>query len=188
MSGNAARAAAPVDRRVERSRKALLDAFKRLILERGWDGFAAADVAAAADVGRSTLYEHFRGKEDMLAQSMTSLLRVLASAGETEASDPDLEWVLSHFWDQRRMARALLAPSGAEATIQRTLAELVEARLGPKRRKAGGLPRPLAAALIARAQLGLVTEWVTGRHRCAPSVLADAMASTTRALRTTLAG
>ena len=41
---------------------------------------------------------------------------------------------------------------------------------------------PLAAMQIAEAQLGLVNAWVTGRSSCAASDIADALASTSRAV------
>ena len=51
---------------------------RRLILSKSYDGFTAADIAEEANVGRSTFYEHHRGKEDMLAQSVTPVLTPFA--------------------------------------------------------------------------------------------------------------
>ena len=60
----------PNDRRATRTRRALLNAFVGLILERRYDEITVAAIIARADVGRSTFYEHFRSKDDLLHESM----------------------------------------------------------------------------------------------------------------------
>ena len=56
------------NRQVRKTRAALLDAFGRLVLERGYADIRIADVIRQANVGRSTFYEHFRSKDDLLRQ------------------------------------------------------------------------------------------------------------------------
>jgi AcrR family transcriptional regulator len=51
-----------------RTRDALLDAAKRLFGELGYARTSHADIAAEADIGRTTFYEHFSSKEDLLVQ------------------------------------------------------------------------------------------------------------------------
>ncbi len=190
LSGIVSPAAAPLDRRAVRTRAALIKAFNELVLSRGWDDFTAADVAAHADIGRSTLYEHFNGKEAMLSEAMRPLLAVLAEAGGPAPAAARLEWVVAHFWDQRRYARQMLA-SGAAPVIARSLTGHVEARLArdlPGAPAAPALPRPAAAALIARAQLGLLEDWLSGRHHASAAILAEALSATTAALVTALSG
>jgi hypothetical protein len=80
------------------------------------------------------------------------------------------------FWTNRRVARVLLA-GGVRPFLIRTLATQIEPRLGDL-----AIPAPLAAMQIAEAQLGLVNAWVTGRSSCAASDIADALASTSRAV------
>ena len=62
-------------------------------------------------------------------------------------------------------------------SLRRALATQIEPRLGDL-----AIPAPLAAMQIAEAQLGLVNAWVTGRSSCAASDIADALASTSRAV------
>ena len=52
--------AAPQDRRILRSKRALRDALIELMEERSFDGFSVND--------RGTFYNHFRDKDDLLAQ------------------------------------------------------------------------------------------------------------------------
>ena len=55
-----------IDRRSRRTRQALHQALIRLIVERGYDEITVADIADAADTGRSTFYAHFTDKDDLL--------------------------------------------------------------------------------------------------------------------------
>jgi AcrR family transcriptional regulator len=177
------------DRRVARTRAALKSAFNTLFLERGYDGFSVGDIAARADVGRSTFYEHYAGKDAILGEAITPLLLILAEAGTTAEPDPRVTFVVQHFWDQRRRALAMTT-GGAWTVISRLLAELIEVRLnkaGRARRDLPALPRPLAASLLARAQLGLIEEWLAGHKRCSAQVLAQALHTTTRAVAEALA-
>jgi AcrR family transcriptional regulator len=50
------------------TRNALLDAAKRIFGEIGYAKTSHADIAAVADIGRTTFYEHFASKEDLLVQ------------------------------------------------------------------------------------------------------------------------
>jgi AcrR family transcriptional regulator len=56
------------DRRTRKrlaTRQSISDTATRLFLERGFDSVTIDDIAAAADVGRMTVFNHFPRKEDM---------------------------------------------------------------------------------------------------------------------------
>jgi AcrR family transcriptional regulator len=58
----------PSDRRSRKrlaTRQAISDAATRLFMERGFDPVTVDEIADAADVGRMTVFNHFRRKEDM---------------------------------------------------------------------------------------------------------------------------
>jgi AcrR family transcriptional regulator len=58
----------PPDRRARKrlaTRDSIADAATRLFLERGFDAVTVDEIAAAADVGRMTVFNHFPRKEDM---------------------------------------------------------------------------------------------------------------------------
>jgi AcrR family transcriptional regulator len=56
----------PIDRRVERTRRSLLNALNELILEKGYEKVTVQDVIDRANVGRSTFYAHFEDKDQLL--------------------------------------------------------------------------------------------------------------------------
>lgn len=58
----------PTDRRTRKrlaTRDSISDAATRLFLERGFDAVTVDEIAAAADVGRMTVFNHFPRKEDL---------------------------------------------------------------------------------------------------------------------------
>lgn len=58
----------PADRRTRKrlaTRQAISDAASRLFWERGFDNVTVDEIAAAADVGRMTVFNYFPRKEDM---------------------------------------------------------------------------------------------------------------------------
>lgn len=58
----------------EQRRRAILDAARALFSERGWAGFAMADVAAATGLVKGTLYLYWPTKEELLLAVLEELL------------------------------------------------------------------------------------------------------------------
>ena len=50
------------------TRDAMLDAARELIAEIGYASMSHADITAAVGMGRTTFYEHFSSKEDLLIE------------------------------------------------------------------------------------------------------------------------
>lgn len=145
---------AVLDRRSQRTRKAALDAFAALLFERGYEAVSVAAVAERAGLGRSTLYEHFRTKEDLLAAAVDSRLAVLA------ADPPDvarLQVLIEHVRAQAGAVRLLLAQP-----LRSRIARVLAARIGARLRMRG-LPVALAelrGAAAAEAQLAALALWL----------------------------
>jgi hypothetical protein len=64
-----------VDKRVQKTKKVLLDAFVSLIMEKGYLNVSVQDIIERAKVGRSTFYSHFENKDQLLkGDNMARLL------------------------------------------------------------------------------------------------------------------
>ena len=81
MSGNTPR---QPDRRVRKTHEALHAALAGLIVSQGYDRISVQQVLDAADVGRSTFYAHFSGKEALLRSGFERLRHDLATKATTE--------------------------------------------------------------------------------------------------------
>ncbi len=54
------------DRRIDRQRKQIMDAAAHVFAEKGYAATTTKDIALAADLGESTLYNYFESKRDIL--------------------------------------------------------------------------------------------------------------------------
>lgn len=161
-----------MDRRVRRTRTAVLGAFARLALERRYEQIRTADLVAEAGIGRSTFYEHFRGKDDVLLAAMAPLLLTLANAAVGRASPPQLRATLNHLWAQRSPGRAILT-SRTMPSLRRELASLIESRLIAEPRPR--VPPAMIAMAAAAGQLAMLRMWLSGEASCTADDLARQM-------------
>jgi AcrR family transcriptional regulator len=179
-----------VDRRVKRTRSAIVAAFNRLILDRGYAALTPGDVAAAADVGRSTFYEHYRGIDDLLATSLGAILGPLARGCLDAETEGEAESVLEHIWDNRRLAHALFNDE-ARPVVLRSFAAQFETALQPfiPLRAAKPMLAPeLIALQLAAGQLAILGAWVSGRSGCSTQQIAAALRAGSRAYVLALTG
>lgn len=160
------------DARRRRTRSALQAAFIGLFFERDYDDIAIADVAARAGVGRSTLYEHYRGKDELLLDTVRYPFEGLAAVVDTGAATGDVADALAHFWRNRANARSLRRDSSRRA-LARVYASVLVERLA--RRGDGRADTPARAAVIAEAQLGVLMAWLAGDIDATPERLAEVL-------------
>src|SRR5258707_6915728 len=67
-----------IDRRAARTRKALHGALMSLILRKDYDAITMQDLIDEADIGRSTFYAHYTGKEGLLRSGFEMLRAEMA--------------------------------------------------------------------------------------------------------------
>ena len=155
--------AAATDRRIERTRQALLGAFIALIFEgRRYDRIRIADVIARAGVGRSTFYEHYPNKEALLAETIRLPFAPLAAAVDADAPAAALAGALTHFRQNRVHGRAVFAGATGRR-VARILADMIEERLRARARARGVVaPAPIrtGAITLAEGQLAAIAAWL----------------------------
>jgi AcrR family transcriptional regulator len=156
------------DRRVRKTQVALIGAFVSLVLEKRYDAITIQDLLDRADVGRSTFYAHYRGKDDLLAKSFIGMLEMLDR--EIDRDGPDgrrvapVRELFRHIGEARKFQQALARAHVLErqyhagvdymsGTIERRLAAL-----SPE--KPGGVPLPVKAQALAGTLFALLRWWV----------------------------
>jgi AcrR family transcriptional regulator len=139
-----------IDRRSARTRRMLHDALFALILRKGYEAITVQDLIDEADIGRSTFYAHFAGKEELLRSGFQLLrgeLKALqedAIAQPPEAGRPVLSFstaLFEHACAHKHIYRALVGGRGATVVfdeLQRVLTELVRRDLA-----SAPLPAPI---------------------------------------------
>ena len=174
----------PEDRREARTRAALREAFVSLALSRRWSQLTVADIVERANAGRSTFYEHYRGKDDLLRDVIGEPLAVLAAS--IDAPDASmLTPVMSHFWENRAIGNAMLA-GAPRLVLTKLLRELIETRMRARPRHALSLPlpAPLLAAYLASGQIAVLAGWLGGQASATPKDIAEGLVTLARAVTT----
>jgi AcrR family transcriptional regulator len=168
------------DRRSLRTRQALLAAFRTLVLDRAYDTLTVGDIVERANVGRSTFYDHYDGKDDLLAESIAGPFQTLAAlVGAPEPPDA-LFGMVTHFRQNQRVSRSLLT-GPTRPILTRCLADLIEARLAALTPKAPIVPAAMVALHLAAGQLALIENWLTVQHACRAEAVADALFASSNA-------
>ena len=149
-----------IDRRQQRTRDAIREAFVTLATSRRYDEFTVAELIDLAGIGKSTFYEHYKGKDDLLRTMMDGMLTELAAAAAGTIERAKLRGLVAHFWDNRRLGKAVFGPQMGP-TIRRRLAELIERALDDQTPISRGAKRA-SASYIAGGQVGLLHAWLSG--------------------------
>lgn len=168
------------DKRVQKTQQALHEAFTDLVLTRAYADIKISDIIEAAGIGRSTFYEHYQSKDDMLRHAMRGLLGALADTITSDYSPERVRFVVSHFWENRARAN-VLSQAPTRSVITRALAAAFETRLAlrPGHMR---VPAKLLAQQLAEAQFGLLWGWLAGHAPCPADQIANTLAATTRAM------
>ena len=158
-----------VDRRVCRTRRSLSDALVGLILEKRFDAITVQEVIDRADVGRSTFYAHFRGKEDLFLSDWKRLLDGFVAHIEWGRAGRGrfvpVRWLFGHVGEFRRFYRALVRSRKTEwlfETGRAHLTESIESSLTSwlSGRPAPSVPAPVLASYLACEIVGLLRWWL----------------------------
>ena len=158
-----------MDRRALKTRRALHQALIQLILERDYDGISVADIADAANVGRSTFYAHFTDKDDLLRSGTEHLRAILFAEHASEAASeqqPELRplgfsrFMTGHLQEQLELYRALMrGRAGAimMGQIRQFLSEIVRKELATSSNKTAP---EITVQFVVGAYMAVLTWWL----------------------------
>ena len=86
------------ERKKQQTRTHLLSTAIRLMTERGFDALTVEEIADAADVGKGTIYNYFKTKEDIVVAFFVDLeRRVQSKVAKLSTNQDSLESVLTAF-------------------------------------------------------------------------------------------
>jgi AcrR family transcriptional regulator len=163
---------------MDKTHRALRSAFTKLVGERRYDEIKVADILVQANVGKSTFYEHFRNKDDLLKSMMGGMLRTLARSSSGNYDDDRLRRLVVHFWKNRRLGRAVFGVP-LVISLRRTLAALIEDELAAGKADRGNCTaRRLNAVQIAAGHLDLLHAWLSGEVTAEPEDIVAALRAT----------
>ncbi|MBS1606847.1 MAG: TetR family transcriptional regulator [Bacteroidetes bacterium] len=110
------------DRRTQKTKRHLAEALKHLILEKGYDAITVQDIIDKADVGRSTFYAHYEGKDQLLVGNINFQQEL--------ANHPtiNLSYLFQHTRENLPLVRALFGTRGMDI-ITNHFTELCAAKI-----------------------------------------------------------
>ncbi len=157
-----------MDRRIRRTKQAIFDAFDKLVTKKDYAKISVQDIIDEADIGRSTFYEHFETKDELLRAKCTQLFEHVFSpfGGEKTHEFPRdsslkerITHILYHFLDDRKVIGGILSGSGREifsGFFRAYLATLFQgAALSVPE-----VPQSYLEAHVADSFIGTVSRWM----------------------------
>ncbi|MBL4646304.1 MAG: hypothetical protein COA52_05980 [Hyphomicrobiales bacterium] len=177
-----------MSRQIERTRAAIIGAFSELVFTNNYENIKMSDIARDANVGRSTLYQHYRDKDAILLESMDWILVGLAACIKAQGPADETRQLLEHIWAHRDKARRILFGTTGDK-LQRVLSAKLEQKLTENflgnEDVAGDIWRVspvFIANQIAACQLSTLRSWVGGEAPASAPALSLHLHETTRAL------
>ena len=163
------------DRRSQRTRQALGDAFVELMVEKGYEAVSIKDIIDRANVGRSTFYAHYRDKEELFVGQMDRLVDLLSRHASQQVSEenpffPSLG-LFHHIQEHWKLYKILAWESSGinllTRALQKSLSEQIEGSL-----VASGqtyeVPVPILANFLSGSFLSLVKWWLDNKMIYSP--------------------
>lgn len=151
-----------------------------LILRKGYEAITVQDIIDEADIGRSTFYSHYTGKDDLLRSGFQRLRAELAEAQRAARVRPERSYVdplgfslamFEHACAYKQIYRALVGGRGgiiAVNEIRRVLSDTVKKEL-PDAGQDDLAPREVRIQFVVATFLTMLTWWLEQRSRLAPS-------------------
>jgi len=176
------------DRRARRTRSMLHAALVELILERGYENLTVQDILDRADVGRSTFYNHYQSKDELLlsrGQELEAAVRARISTGpqrpEGERSTSLMSPVrplFEHVDENRALCQAMLGSGRTSDMAYRSgrtmLRDTLTTHLRAQLDVTDENRLDLAVTFVIEGMLGVLFRWLeTQPQRSAVSVFAD---------------
>lgn len=173
-----------MNRRSQRTRAALKAAFIELVLSRGYQPVTVTDIIRRANVGRSTFYLHYAGKEALLSDGLDYPCRGLAAYAARDPKAAEQVPLLEHFRAQWRLNRVFFEPPIRTLWVK-ALARAIERQLArPKDagRAPGGASSGVFCRIVAEMQISVITHWLGSPAPIKPEVIAAMLSAYTQAL------
>jgi len=176
-------------RQIQKSRRLLHEALVSLILEKKYESITVQQILDRANVGRSTVYLHFKDKDDLLTMGfdyMGGLLREIQAMHRKAPGEPNEKLIafslpmFIHMHEYREHVRAF---SGATAGIivRRRIVEMISdviaEELDRTSRKPSGksskIPRDLFVDYLASTFMFVTTWWLDTEKPVTPETAND---------------
>jgi AcrR family transcriptional regulator len=170
------------DRRVQKTRKLLFDAFGALLLEKRYESIVVREILDRANVGRSTFYAHFRDKETLLVSAIRD---IVAAGSQTPSTARHSENVVrfsrplfEHIGQHLRTGKGRMGLR-TRATVHERLRQVLAEQLAKdiaaawRRPASDRVPIELLVQYVTSTFVTVLNWWVESRSKLSPGEVDD---------------
>jgi AcrR family transcriptional regulator len=152
-----------IDRRINRTRRALTNALIALTLEKGYDSVTVREIAERADIGYATFFRHFPDKDALLADVLEGTLNGFLELIQPVINDPErtATLVFEHVKQNCNLVRVLLRTRNVSPLMPRIFTFSSQAMLEtliPNHESA--IPPEIAAHHMIASIVELIEWWL----------------------------
>ncbi|MDE6442569.1 MAG: TetR/AcrR family transcriptional regulator [Clostridia bacterium] len=168
-----------MDRRIQKTRTAIFAAFDKLIQKNAYAKISVQDIIDEANIGRSTFYEHFETKDELLRQKCTDLFEHIFSPHGTERTHDfssattfgqKIPHILYHLLDDKKVVKGILSSESGEIFLQYFRSYLIET-IGKEKLSVQDVPEEFLQNHIAGSFIEMVRWWVNRDFKDSPENL-----------------
>lgn len=165
------------DRRSQRTRHLVGEAFVQLLKEKGYSAITVSDIIERANIGRSTFYSHYRDKDDLFVAQLDRVIDVLSHHMTNQREIPFFPslGLFRHVGEEYELYKAIVWTPGIDLFIkhlQTSLSHRIEQGFQESERKLE-VPIPLVANFIAGSFLTLLKWWLENKMVYSPEHMDD---------------
>lgn len=168
-----------MDRRIQKTRQAIMNTFVDLMTEKGFDKITINDIADRANINRGTVYLHYTDKFDLLDKCIESyvepLLQHCANTADTNTNAIELQSIFEYLEKNFTIYKLLLSKEGAGffrnrlyAIIAQSLTEVV-----PLKPENKAFSNGVTIHFLASGFIGVLEWWVNNSMPCNVQEITD---------------
>ncbi len=160
------------DRRIQRTRQLMREALISLILEKGFEKITVQNIIDRANVGRSTFYDHFQDKQDLLEKSFGFVAEELDQHMQSPHHHDDTPPhhlvhsidFFQHAYENRDIYKAMAESGGGEVLMEigrKHMENNIQAHLSAleNQDERVSFPLPAISHYLASTLMALITWW-----------------------------
>ncbi|AEI39824.1 TetR/AcrR family transcriptional regulator [Paenibacillus mucilaginosus] len=178
------------DRRVRKTRRAILDALLSLTREQGLHAVTVGGITDRADINRATFYAHYRDKQDLIEQAVSEVLSEWGTVEEHRwagsGSEVDFDRLLpifTHMFEKigkhAEFYRIMLGPGGYPGfseNLRDVMCRLIRHshhRVLELKRARPLVDPDIYLSYVTSAQLGVIIHWLHQETPHSPEYMAE---------------
>jgi len=170
-----------MDRRIEKTKKAIKDAFYELISKYDYSKISIQDIIDKANIGRSTFYDHFETKDELLNSMCNDLFEHIFNHDLKEESHCFMEsstlkekiiHIMYHLLERKEAIKGILKSDASNTFINYFTKYIDKVSLDLKPNY-NGVPNDFVKHHVTLSIIEMIKYWVKNDFKEDPNILVE---------------